>query len=107
MFFFLFAGQKLQCVTSNSLEPSDSVYTESSQDRSVYILLLFPVVVIVILCVMLILFICRHDVFWYLCLRMVKIILRYCMYIEDNSDKSYSCSTESVLTAACLTQSAL
>ena len=96
VYVFLFVDQKLQCVTSSLFDSSDSAPTESPQDKTVYILLFFPMVVILFLCVMPVHFIYRHDMFWYVWMSLVKIIMRYCMYIEDNSDDSYLYSTDSV-----------
>ena len=82
---FLFTEQRLQCLTTSETEPADS----PSRDDSVYILLVFPGVVFIVSLTLIILFFWRHDYFLFLRINLLKIFLRYCMYIEKPDD-SYS-----------------
>ena len=77
--FFLFTDQRLQCLTTSETEPADSL----SRDDSVFILLVFPGVVFIVSLTLIILFFWRHDYLLFLRINLVKIFLRYCMYIEE------------------------
>ena len=69
--YFLFTDQRLQCLTTSETEPADSL----SRDDSVFMLLVFPGVVIIVSLTLIILFFWRHDYFLFLRINLVKILL--------------------------------
>ena len=94
--FFLIVDQRLLCLDSWETEAADSSVRDGVYDDSVYILLFFPALLLVILTMLIILFFWRHDLYLFLRMSLLRLFLRYCMHIEDESDGSYITSSVSL-----------
>ena len=94
--FFLIVDQRLLCLDPWETEASDSSVRDGVYDDSVYILLFFPALLLVILTMLIILFFWRHDLYLFLRMSLLRLFLRYCMHIEDESDGSYISSSVSL-----------
>ena len=87
--FFGIVDQRLLCLDPSETGAADSSVRDGLHDYSVCILLLFPGLVLVISTMLIILFLWRHDLYLFLRISLLRLFLRYCMYIEDDSDESY------------------
>ena len=71
------------------IDSADSPSRDGLHDNSVYILIVFPGVVFTISSTLIVILFWRHDLFLFLRISLVRIILQFCMYIELESDDSY------------------
>ena len=82
----------MECLTSNSKDTTGSAIEAFAQgDGEIYILLIFPSATLLPLVMLWLLYQSRRDLFYRLCLIVMKCILKFCVLLEDDySDISIS-----------------